>query len=58
LNETFPDWDIKAQSSAGATAFWQFLFVKHQKELATWFKKKEADDIPSGDNDYYFLIQY
>ncbi len=48
FNKIFTDWNIKSQPEADATAFWQYLFVKHQKELAEKKGKKEADDIPSG----------
>jgi hypothetical protein len=34
---------------AYATAFRQFLFVKHQADLARHHDAFEADDIPSGD---------
>jgi hypothetical protein len=48
FNKIFTDWNIKSQPGADATAFWQYLFVKHQKELAETKGKKEANDIPSG----------
>jgi hypothetical protein len=42
------DWTIPSIPQADATAFWQFLFVKHQAALARHQFALEADDIPSG----------
>jgi hypothetical protein len=42
------DWTIPSIPQADATAFWQYLFVKHQADLAMHHCTLEADDIPSG----------
>jgi len=42
------DWTIPSVPQANATAFWQYLFVKHQEKLAEYHFAKEANDIPSG----------
>jgi hypothetical protein len=42
------DWTIPSIPQADATAFWQYLFVKHQAALASHQFALEADDIPSG----------
>jgi hypothetical protein len=47
-NNTVTDWIINSIPQADATAFWQFLFVKHQAALAKHHFALEADDIPSG----------
>ena len=42
----FPDWTIKPTTSE-AQEFWQYLFVRHHKEIAASGKAKLAD-IPKG----------
>jgi hypothetical protein len=34
-NSLLYDWHIHSLPQAGATAFWQFLFVKHQTQFAS-----------------------
>jgi hypothetical protein len=43
------DWTIPSIPQADATAFWQYLFVKHQHELTKHHFARESDDIPSGE---------
>jgi hypothetical protein len=47
-NDLIFDWHYQSTPKASATAFWQFLFVKHQTALASHYLAKEANDIPPG----------
>ena len=47
-NDLIFDWHYQSTPNASATAFWQFLFTKHQTALAEYYHAKEAHDIPPG----------
>jgi len=42
------DWQIQPLPEADATAYWQYLFVKHHAKLAEYYRAKEATEIPRG----------
>ncbi len=48
LNDVIFDWHYQSTPKASATAYWQYLFVKHQTDLARIYCAKEANDIPPG----------
>ena len=41
----FPSWDILPSDMFDSSAFWMFMFVKYEKDLAEWYAH-ERPDIP------------
>ena len=42
------DWNIKGILEADATAFWQYLYAKHEKEIASHYNHRVNDETPKG----------
>ena len=42
------DWIIERSMDANATAYWQYIFVKHENKLADHYGIKTNPRTPSG----------
>jgi hypothetical protein len=46
VHSIITDWKIDGEEKASASAYWQYLYVKHEEEIAEHHGLKKATDVP------------
>jgi hypothetical protein len=47
VHNIITDWNIQSEPQASATAYWQYIYVKHEEKLAEHHGLKTATDVPA-----------
>jgi hypothetical protein len=46
VNNIITDWKIDGDEKASASAYWQYLYVKHEEKFAEHYNVTKATDVP------------